>query len=168
MCKKWRERACKEHMDEIIEGVIRSNDVQAMRELTWYDGAVRDPRLHAALAEHPQANLDTLRHLVSFARNDALRQAWRRIGLLLSSPKEKALNKIKELKDLWSSLERLNEEGVNDLRAEDFAPLLQAEDPELRMETIRLLAHLQGATETRPTPAQPKPLQSRRGQHTKA
>lgn len=75
--KEWRERVHRNHLEEVVRGVIRTQDIEAMEELLTYEPTANNPKLHEAIINHPLVSFLALRNLILRARGDAFRLAFR-------------------------------------------------------------------------------------------
>lgn len=135
---QWRKRVRQHHLSELVDAVIRSNNVGALKSLLFYPETADNPRVWDALLSHPEAMVDsTLRHLALHATGER----FRRVFALLTQ-KFPPGSVIRSLEFF------MNEQpaGLAALQTVDLVPLLKSEDPKIRTQAIVLLSRLQKPT----------------------
>lgn len=123
-------------LEAIIQGAIKSMDLDALLPWVDYEPGIRDVRIQKALLQHPHTPTKGLRALALYAQGENFRQTFKKwVSLHSDSPRH--------LIEILKEVAEKNRAGLSDLPAEDLLPLLQSPDENVRMATMRVLAYCQ-------------------------
>lgn len=137
----WRDRVRRDHMNELVEGVLESRNSTAVLRLLTYPPTAKDRRIHEYILNisflpdfaHAYANL------ITHAQGETRRRVFEKLADMIPNRNQ--------FDFFFQNLERLHPVGFATLRTEDFLPFFESENPSVRMQAILLADRIKEITQ---------------------
>lgn len=75
----WVNRVIRHHLSVLVDGVVKSNNLEALGNLLSFEPTAHDPRIYEALLTHPETPEHLLRHLAMCTRGEFFRRTFARL-----------------------------------------------------------------------------------------